>query len=275
MPFQWRWYYHVPALALWALIVLLLVVPKANRHRQAWLILIPLAVVLIVWRMLAHLLSMSDDPSGTEGLGFYVVSATMAWSMVWLLGHWLASRFRYVTFFLSLGMMLAIGLLSCYCHFADTDNRASLLICYSICVVILLLATTLAGYFCRKKYSPRRFLGWLIVWNVLVAMGVLLPFVGIVTLVTTIMHPGPQLDVGGTVVTAVITVVVSIFLGGVLYLLNLPFLILAQKSPFYRERFESMFLAGKTDAAPPGGLIPGDSADRPAELSDPSLPDRG
>jgi hypothetical protein len=30
-------------------------------------------------------------------------------------------------------------------------------------------------------------------------------------------------------------------LGSIVYLLNLPFLVLAFKSPFYRERFESLF----------------------------------
>jgi hypothetical protein len=72
-----------------------------------------------------------------------------------------------------------------------------------------------------------------------------------------------------------VAVPVTLLLSGILHLINLPFLLLAFKSPFYRKRFESMFLAGKTAAELPGGSIRGDSADRSAELSDPPLPDRG
>ena len=82
--FHWRWWYHVPSLPLWAILLLLLVVPKANRHRQAWLILIPLGLVLLVWRMPATLFSLPDG--ATETMGFFVVSLVMAWTMVWLSG---------------------------------------------------------------------------------------------------------------------------------------------------------------------------------------------
>ncbi len=90
---QRRWHHRVPSLPLWTLLLLLLVVPKANRHRQAWLILVPLGLVLIVWRMAATLLGLPDED--VETLGFLVVTGAMAWSMVWLLGHWLGrSRAR-------------------------------------------------------------------------------------------------------------------------------------------------------------------------------------
>ena len=42
--FHWRWWYHVPTLPLWAIAVVLVGL-KANRHRQAWLILVPLGLV--------------------------------------------------------------------------------------------------------------------------------------------------------------------------------------------------------------------------------------
>jgi hypothetical protein len=39
--------------------------------------------------------------------------------------------------------------------------------------------------------------------------------------------------------------------GGILYLLNLPFLILAFNSPFYRARFEKMFPIAPADHGEP------------------------
>ena len=265
MLFHWRWYYHVPALPLWALIVLLLVVPKANRHRQAWLILIPLVLVLVVWRMPARLLSMSDGSA--ETLGFFVVSGALAWTVVWLLAHRLATRSRIVTFFLIAGVMLAIGLLSYYCHFEDGDGFLPLSIIFGACVAIFLLAMMITGSFCRKKYSPRRFLAWLIVWNGVVTFTLMMSYGALMMIVEAeLRHIGEFM---------LVAVLVTLFLASILYLINLPFLILAFKSPFYRERFESMFLAGKAGAGLPSGSIPADSADRPAELSDPPLPDGG
>ncbi len=263
--FHWRWYYHEPALPLWALIVLLLLVPKANRHRQAWLILIPLVLVLVVWRMPTRLLSMSDG--STETLGFFVVSGALAWTMVWLLGHRLASRSRIVTFFLTAGVMLAIGLLSYYCQFEDSNDFLPLAIIFSVCVAILLLAMMITSSFCRKKYSPRRFLAWLIVWNGVVTFTLMMSYGALMMLVQ------PRLR--DLLAFMLVAVPVTLLLAGILYLVNLPFLILAFKSPFYRERFESMFLVKKTGAELPSGSIPGDSADRPAEAADPPLPDGG
>ena len=77
---HWRWYYHVPTLPLWGLIALLLLVPKTNRRREAWLILVPLGLVLLVWRMPLALLGVADG--STEMTGFFVVTGAMAWSVV-------------------------------------------------------------------------------------------------------------------------------------------------------------------------------------------------
>jgi hypothetical protein len=260
--FHWRWYYHLPALGLWALLLVLLVAPKANRRREAWLILAPLGLVLLVWRMPAVLFGMSD--SATETLGFFVVSGTMAWSMVWLLGPWLANGRRYVTFLLSLATMLAAGLLSYGCCFPGTEDLAEVLTYYGLCVATLLLAMMSTGYFCRKNYSPPRFLRRLIVWNVVAALGVLLTFVLIVTIVVivvTIINYGHVLhSVRDLVQPAILVVVASAALGGILYLLNLPFLILAFNSPLYEDRFERMFHVGE-DRAEPRGIHHGGTED--------------
>lgn len=251
--FYWRWWYHVPTLPLWAIMLLLLVGLKANRHRQAWLILIPLGLVLVVWRMPAILLSVSDGT--TESLGFFVVTGTMAWTMVWLLGHWLGGRHRNVTLLLAFATMLAVGLLSFlsyYSHFGELEGLASSSITYGLCVLILLAAMTHTGYLCRKRFSPRRFLGWLIVSDILVAMGVLLSFAVFGVLVMMLNRPGPHFQVEQLVIPVIVAGVGSVFLGGILYLLNLPFLVLAFRCPFYRERFEKFFGIEKTLEVVPG-----------------------
>ena len=246
---QWQWYYNVPALALWGLIFLLLVVPKANRCRQAWLILIPLGLVLLVWQMPVRLIGTRSESA--ERFGFLVVSGAMAWSVVWLLGHWVGTGSRVLTFSLALAVMLVMGTVSHVSHFGieDSGDLAPLLISYGLCVLFLLLAMMLASFSCRHDYYPARFLRWLAVW-----LGAVLVALGLVwTVLALSLGPKPRPE--DVVQILAIMAVVPAVLGGTLYLINLPFLILAFKSPFYRERFLKTFcleksasLGGETEA---------------------------
>ena len=53
---QWRWYYHLPDLAIWILIAALLVFVKENQNRQAWTILIPaILLTTVIWSWLVRL----------------------------------------------------------------------------------------------------------------------------------------------------------------------------------------------------------------------------
>jgi hypothetical protein len=247
--FHWRWYYSVPTLPIWALILLLLILPKANRQAQAWLILIPLGLVLVVWRMPATLLSVPDGP--TETLGFYVASVAMAWSTVWLLGDWLAAGNRIVTFFLALGTMLAVGLLSYYCHYENADGLVSSLTSCGMAAAIVLLAMMWSSAICRKGYTPRGFSLWLLLWTGVAALGVLLSVAAISTIVVMILQP--WIEIAAQLARmAIVAAIASAFVGGILYVLNLPFLILAFKSPFYRDRFESIFRLKKRVAVVDG-----------------------
>lgn len=238
--FHWRWYYHVPTWPLWTLILLLLVVPKPNRNRQAWLILLPLGLVLLVWRMPFTLLG--APASITETFGFFVVTGTMAWSAVWLLGQWLSTRYRIFTFLLLAAVMLAFGLFSYACQFEDTRQWARLSFYYVLWVLIPLLAMMLSGYHCRRIYSSRRFLLRLLVWIGVFPLGLLLVFAAI----ALAMGGGPPLAV------LVPISMMWLLLAGILYLVNLPFLILAFNSPFYRERFERVFRVAKAAGSADG-----------------------
>jgi hypothetical protein len=229
--FRWRWYYHVPALPLWAIVLLLLIVPKANRRLEAWLILAPLGVVLLVWRMPAVLFSMSDG--STETLGFFVVSGTLAWSMIWLLGHWVGFRYRIVTTVLLWAIMFAVGLLSYYCHYADGDDPATYLIIYGLCAAFMLLAMMFTSLFCRWTFSWTKFLVLLLALNIAVVMVAMMAYGALML----ILEPG----IGGWAEFPMIATIVTLFVGTCLYLVNLPFLVLASKSPLYWDRFQRLF----------------------------------
>ncbi len=239
--FPWRWYYCFPAWAIWPILVLALIIPKANRHREAWLILLPFVSVLLVWRLLPTL------PKIPEGfiewyMDFPIVSLVMGWTMVWLLGHWFRSRYRSVTVFLLLGLMLVVGGLSGYCHLDPEDMLPWTVIFYVGFVYVLLLSTVVSAHSCRKRCTLQRILGWLILWSGLLAFaGFLLLACSAVVIAVSLPSGGPPSS-GGMLTLLPLAIGGVLFLGTVVaFLVNLPFVLLASKNPFYRKRFESIF----------------------------------
>jgi hypothetical protein len=233
--FRWRWYCHFPTLPLWGLILALLVAPKANRHRQAWLVLIPLAVVLLVPRMLATLLSMPE--STAETMGCFLGTLAMAWGAVWLAGHWLGCRLRKLTFFLILATMTAIGLLSYWCNGTDAAGLVTASIGIALFSGVLPLSMLWTSYSCRKKFTPGRFRARLLV-RMLVPL-LLLMVAYMATLVLAVQ--GQPADLAIFAPALLMMLIGSLVYACVLYLFNLPFLELAFRSAFYRERFERLF----------------------------------
>jgi hypothetical protein len=236
---NWGSYYNVPTLPIWALIVLLLVVPKQNRRLQAWLILIPLGLIFLVWDMPARLFNIPDE--STELIGFLIVTGVLGWSIVPLIGHWLEGLPRAAAFFAVLGVMLAVGLASaCLYHFEDAEDLIPLSIIYIICVLILMLSMVITSYFCGQKNSPPFFFGWLLFWVGVLSIGLMLSY----GLLMMILIPGLR-DLGRMLI---VLIPVAAVLGGIIYLVNLPFLVLAFNCPFYKERFENIFYRKKEDA---------------------------
>ncbi len=231
--FNWRWYYSFPDLPMWALIFALLVAPKSNRAKQAWFILIPLLLLVGVWQLPA--MSIFMNPSGAEGFGFLVGSGAFGWSVILLIRHWLGNINRFFTFFLFVGVMLAAFALSYLCQFNDAENAGAMSILYAAFTTVVVLAMSISGFMCRKKYAPWRFLIWLLIWMGVLSTVLMLAYV---ILLTTLEKAFSGEDL-------IILIPVAAILGSMLYALNLPFLILAFNSPFYRERFVKVFDVGR------------------------------
>lgn len=246
---DWRWYYHVPSLALWGLIGLALVVPKENRTPQAWLILIPLFLVMVLWQMPARLFSL--PPSAANPLGFMVNSVAMAWTVVWLLGGRLGNRRPRASFW---KMFVAMSVVGAWAYVGEYGTAISsdvlvLLIPYGVCALALLSSMALARLFCRKTDRPGPFMAWLFLWMGFMSMAGMLLFAVIMTLAT--------FNVFMLLMFLISAAFASLFLTVILYLGNLPFMILAFKSPFYRERFRSTFgLEPKSGQSPFADPLP-------------------
>ena len=223
---HWHWWYTFRTWPLWAMLLLLLVVPKANRRPQAWLILIPLALVLIVWRMPVRWFSLSDELASQ--IEFVVFSLGLAWSMVWLVGHWMREYSRISTFFFILIGMVAIGWVSAWCHFNDAAYCFLYSVASGILAFLLAASMQLASRRMRSNASLPYFSLWLMLWTWGMATIMISPFVVLMLFARPL---------GALFVFAV----VPLLYGGSLYLCNLPFVILAFKSPFYRDRFDALF----------------------------------
>jgi len=233
----WKWYYHAGGVPSWLLMAVLLVGLKENRHRQAWLIFLPLAVLAIVWRMATRLLMVSDDSA--EWLGIVMMSCATAWATVWLVGPWFARRHWSVRFIAALVLMLVVGELSCLSRlgFESTEDVPGMSIAQGICSAGLLAAMMLGGRSCRDGFRRGRLMGWLFVWMAILALASLSLLMGIMVAVSI-----SRVEMLLFAIIALIQVAIgSAFLAAVVYLFNLPFMVLAFRSPFYRARFHCLF----------------------------------
>lgn len=248
---EWRWYYHVPSLGMWVVLVVLLVVVRANRHPQAWLIWLPVLAVAVGWSMLGRLLSLSPDASEP---GEFLVALAAAWAAVWLLAPWLAPRQFLAGMFLALVAMVVVG--GVY-YFSVYDflspNGPEILSAFHVAGALsLVVGTVLAARHCRHAYRPRRYLAWLLVWLLVIPV-VATPLIMLVVVGSTVFWTEGLLELVTVAVTLLIgSAIGGAVLGGALYLLNLPFQFLAVRNEFYRARFLDVLRLASGDSGAPG-----------------------
>ena len=234
---RWRWFYHLPNLAFWALVFVPLVLVKENRRLPAWAILIPLGLVVVVCQMLINLASV---PSGaSEGLRGILVTFATGWAVVWLLGAWFAGRRWLLAFGGMFFVMAVVGLLSYLCNFGATvtDSLPTLSIYYVLLTLALMLPLWLSSWCCRGAYRPVRFMLWLLLWTPVVLAGTLMLFIGGAMVFSS---TSPQALLHALSVLPMVAMLGGMY-GGVLYLINLPFMVLMFRNSLYRERFCSIF----------------------------------
>jgi hypothetical protein len=212
---------------LWGLLFLALVLVKANRTPRAWLILVPLLIVMLLWSLLKK--AMPIPSSAMAPLDQLVISLAIGISIIFLLGHKIGNRHRFVTFLLAMLIMVlvcAAGLVS----FGISTPESSVLAILSVLIAtVMLFAFVLAGFKCRKKYGPVRFMLWLAIWMVGGMTVAMFLYYGIVLI-------GQGLEYQ-TMMVLVQVAFTGLVLGGGLYAATLPFMIFIFNSSFFRGRF--------------------------------------
>ncbi len=265
--YDWKWYYSASSLTLWLLLVSVLVLVKANRNPRAWLIFIPLLAVNLCWTVLKKIIPLPS--SAMPMFDQLFASLTMGISVLWLLGHKLGNRNRFITFLLALvtmAVLCVVGALS-YSGLAFSQYTIGSVVIFSVLTLVMLLAFVFAGYCCRKRYSNLRFMLWLAVWTVAVCMVIILGYFGIAVIIMNIMGNIPSM----WIFMLLQVFVTGLVLGGCLYVIMLPFMILALRSSFFRERF---FACLRLKSMPTTVSLEAE-ASRPSEQTPSEIPEHG
>lgn len=227
--YNWRWYYSAPGLLLWLVLILVLVLPKSNHDRRVLLILVPLVFVNLLWLLFKKVSGMSSSDAQQFDILFQSMAIGIA--VLWLIVHKFGGSNGFVRFCLSLGILAVVaglGTLS-YCT-GFSGETAICLVLLVFMSIVLLLALAVAGSLCKRQYLPVRYMLWL---GLCTLFGSVAAMLGFFIVGTLFIFPGQAklasviFEVAG----------VGLALGVCLYVLNLPYMILAFYSPFFRERF--------------------------------------
>ncbi len=243
---QWRWFDSKPTLALWIALAAMLVLPKQNRSRHAWLILVvPLTALPLRLFCLMPTLASS---AGFDLLIQVIVSFAVAWAIVWLAMPYLSIQSRRRNLLSIAAVMLAAGLLAYlgYFGFWIEFPEPVMVICFW-CVGSLALAAALqlSGISCRGKYHTGKFALWFVPWLLIATMVCLTLVLGTVILIVD----GPP-RMGFILAFVVQILIISGFLSGLLYLINLPVLLLAGRTDCYRDRLRRVAICQLPGASP-------------------------
>ena len=227
---EWHWYYHWPILAGWIFVGALLVLVKENRNRQGWAILIPFVLLSgILWPWLQRLLASSPMPVDQYELCVQWVLAAL--TALWLISPWLARLHPILACALALGLSATIGFAAQFGVLEHRHCHWSMKV-YGISIFAFLLAFIMSRVSCRKACLPKRFLARLLPWLVIgVFLGLTYEFIWL----------GGQLSSSSSIPLLLLRIIlVSVCMGTILYLLNLPFMYLAFRCPTYRDRFHKL-----------------------------------
>jgi len=231
--YNWKWYYNILPLSLFFALILLIVFVRANRTPRSWLIFVPLLIVNLLWSIFLKALGADSVQASVFSILFH--SYTVGIASLWLLGHKIANRRRFITFLLALVIMAVTGLIGIISYgMTDFSGEGfAVLMLLGVLAFTMLLGFVLSGFMCRNRYSNLRFMLWLALWCVLVCMVVSMAFISIMFVID-----GPPTSIFQILLAFV---PISLIFGLCTYVIIVPYMILAFRSSFFRQRFYDCF----------------------------------
>ena len=228
--YPWKWYYSAPALGLWIVLALTILLVRDNRDPRILLIFIPIILVRLLWSRFIPVLGI---PSSIQAVfGVLVDALVVGLAMLWLLAYKLGNRNRFVSVLLAMIVLVAAYIVAIVSYQAWSSGVPfQIFVNQALGIVTILLVFVLAGCCCRKRYGPWRFMLWLAFWVIVISLVEMIIFF--------LISERPS---GEEFVRHIREVLIgSLIFAICIYILNLPFMILAFASPFFRGRFYAYF----------------------------------
>ncbi len=212
----------------------------------------PLLIVNLLWLVFKK--AMGFRSTDAEMFGMVFNSLVVSITVLWLFAHKLGNRNRFVTFLLALALMAVLTLVGTvsYVGLEFSQQTVVAVILLAMSALVMLLGFVLAGWQCRNRYSSLRFVLYLALWTVVTCLVITLVIYSTVFIIQ-------QAPVPISTILLVIPIV-GLVLGACLYVIVFPYMILALRSAFFRERFYACLRLKSM----PTAIVQAD-ADRPGE----------
>jgi len=250
--YPWKWYYSMPAVGLWIVLALAILLVRDNRDPRVLLIFIPIFLIRLLWSRFQPILGAPTDV--LEVFRILIDALVIGMAVLWLLAYKLGNRNRFVSLLLALVVLIATTIVSIVSYQAWSSQAAfQVFVIQALGIVTILLVFVLTGWRCRKQYSPWRFMLWLTLWTMVISM------VGMITFF--LISEGPSEPAKELIKQMPQVLLMGLIFAICIYVLNLPFMILAFASRFFRERFFAYFHLKSMPISFPSGTEKPQSSD--------------
>jgi hypothetical protein len=213
---------------IWLVLILAIFVPKSNRKLCVLRIFIPLGVVLLLWSLYKWFIDMTSLEAKQWDL--LLQSFVISLVILWLLAKQFEAFSGFVRLFLALGVFAVVAVLGITSNYLGSFRESIILVVFLISSgLILLFAMIAASKLCKGLYLPKHFMLWLVLFMPVCGI---IAMIGCVIVSVIIMHSVPPLKALLSQVP-----IIGLCFGLLIYVINLPFMILPFGDPFFRERF--------------------------------------
>jgi hypothetical protein len=225
--YDWKWFYNVPGLLLWIVLILAIVAPRENRNPHVLLLFIPLLIVSLLYALFKRATGM---PMATAvQFDAFCQPLVFGTAILWLLAHGFATLGPKARFLLAWAVISGMALLGVPLggagSTAEALQKSIALVLIGTAILVSFVAT---GRLCRWQYRPGRFTLWLALCDTAIGL-VTMSVVFCITVAITPSRPDMWI-----VIPQVLFL--GLLIGLCLYAIALPFVVLAFKSVFFRDR---------------------------------------
>jgi len=230
--YLWRWYFSALGSSPWLVLVAATVGLKVNRDRRVLLILMPLAIVNLLYLSFKKVWGMTSSSAVQFDVLFQ--SLAIGLSLLWLVAPALKGR-GFVRVAIAFGSVMAVAGL-CILSYGTTSSEETAIFLGVLAFLggVLILAPTVAARLCGGRYRPVGFMLWMGLWTV---VGGVVAIVGSTAFVFLAFSSGPSLsELLGVILMAMMA---GAIFGLCLYTLYLPYMVLGFVSPFFRVRLQA------------------------------------